>query len=220
MSAATPFFLKSAAQQRGFFSDGRPQIAVAGKSNVGKSSFINMLANQKKLARTSDTPGRTQLLNYFDFGAFVLTDLPGYGYAKVSRSEKEKWGELIESYLLNEPCLARVICLADIRHDPTEQDLQLAEFLYFHRIPFSLIATKADKLSKMQVGLHLKRIAVKYNVGPADVFAVSALKGTGRQQALTLLENAAAVWGESQIAESEQEVKSGLKPDENSLDIC
>ena len=203
MKTFEPLFLKSAANRKGFFSDGRPQIAVAGKSNVGKSSFINMLANRKKLARTSNTPGRTQLLNYFDFGNFVLTDLPGYGYAKVSRAEKEKWGELIESYLLNEPCLARVICLADIRHDPTEQDLQLAEFLYYHRIPFNLIATKADKLSRMQVGLHLKRIAVKYNVGTDDVFAVSALTGAGRERALELLEGAAALWRERGSSESE-----------------
>ena len=177
-------FIKSAAGQKGFFTDGRPQIAVAGKSNVGKSSFINFIANHGKLARTSNTPGRTQLINYFDFGPFILTDLPGYGYAKVAKAEKAGWGALIEIYLLGEPTLARVIQLVDIRHDPTEQDIQLAEFLYYHRIPFNLVATKADKLSKAARGRSIPVICRTLAVQPWEVLTYSSEDGTGMDRLL------------------------------------
>ncbi len=187
-------FIKSAAGQKGFFTDGRPQIAVAGKSNVGKSSFINFIANHGKLARTSNTPGRTQLINYFDFGPFILTDLPGYGYAKVAKAEKAGWGALIESYLLGEPTLARVIQLVDIRHDPTEQDIQLAEFLYYHRIPFNLVATKADKLSRMQIVRSVQNIAKHFNVGTDNVLAISSTAKTGKEQILQLFEEVLTTW--------------------------
>ncbi|MBQ2711867.1 MAG: YihA family ribosome biogenesis GTP-binding protein [Clostridia bacterium] len=181
-------FIKSAKGSAGFFRDGRKQIAVAGKSNVGKSTFINFIANRKGLARTSNTPGRTQLINYFDLGEFILTDLPGYGFAKVSREEANSWGTLIDSYLLTEPDLMGVILLLDIRHDPTQQDRQLVEYLYYHRIPFYLIATKADKLSRMQQKLHVKKIADTLGVGASDIFAVSSLEKIGKEKALELLE--------------------------------
>jgi ribosome biogenesis GTP-binding protein ysxC len=192
-------FIKSAASPSGFFSNALPQIAVAGKSNVGKSSFINFIANHGKLARTSNTPGRTQLVNYFDFGSFILTDLPGYGYAKVSKAAKAGWGSLIESYILSEPKLVRVIQLVDIRHDPTEQDIQLAEFFYYHRIPFNLVATKADKLSKAQIGRSIQNIAKHFNVGADNVIAVSSTAKTGKERVLQLFE---------QILAADQDVNS------------
>lgn len=143
-------------------------IAVCGKSNVGKSSFINMLANQKHLAKTSSAPGRTRLVNYFDFGEFVLADLPGYGYAEVSKAEKEKWAKTLDSFFADREKLTHVFALADIRHEPTADDKKMIEFLNYHRIPFTVIATKSDKLSRMRVKEHAKQVA-------ADVIKVAFL---------------------------------------------
>ena len=129
MKNFTPTFITSVASLDKLYKTDKPIIAIVGKSNVGKSSVINMLASNNKLARTSVTPGRTRLINYFDFGDFVLADLPGYGYAKVSKQEKEKWATLLESFILNEK-LSLIISLVDIRHDPTEDDLMMINFLY------------------------------------------------------------------------------------------
>ena len=140
-------FVTSVASDKNFLKTDKPIIAICGKSNVGKSSLINMLAGQKKLAKTSVTPGRTRLINYFDFGAFMLADLPGYGFAKVSKEEKKKWGELLEKFLSTED-ITLVLSLVDIRHDPTSDDKMMINYLYHYALPFTLIATKADKLGK------------------------------------------------------------------------
>lgn len=128
---------------------GVPEIAIAGKSNVGKSSFINFMVNQNKLAKTSQEPGRTRLLNYFEInnGEYYFVDLPGYGYAKVNKQEKQKWGGLIENYLRTSNRLINVFVLVDMRHEPTDDDKMLINYLYSYNIPFTIIATKADKLS-------------------------------------------------------------------------
>lgn len=181
-------FIISAADEKGFFSNELPQFAVAGKSNVGKSSFINMLANRKKLAKTSNTPGRTRLINYFDMGSFILTDLPGYGYAKASKQETQKWGILIENYLETEKQLTRVIMLVDIRHKPTNQDLQLANYLYYKTIPFMIVATKADKISKSKVNIRIKEIAETLKVGIGDIIATSSQNGIGKDLVLSKIE--------------------------------
>ena len=144
-------FITSAAREDQFITPNKPVSAVCGKSNVGKSSFINMLANQKKLAKTSSEPGRTRLVNYFDFGEFVLADLPGYGFARVSKSEKEKWAKTLDAFFNRKENIAHVFMLADCRHDPTEDDMQMVKYLHFHTIPFTVVLTKADKLSKMQL---------------------------------------------------------------------
>ena len=130
-----------------------PEIAIAGKSNVGKSSFINFMVNQNKLAKTSQEPGRTRLLNYFEInnGEYYFVDLPGYGYAKVNRQEKQKWGALIENYFQTSENLINVFVLVDIRHEPTDDDKMLINYLYSYRIPFTIIATKADKLSLIHI---------------------------------------------------------------------
>ncbi|MBR2330152.1 MAG: YihA family ribosome biogenesis GTP-binding protein, partial [Clostridia bacterium] len=143
-------FITSAAKAEQFIRPDKPMIAVCGKSNVGKSSFINMLANQKKLAKTSSEPGRTRLVNYFDFGAFILADLPGYGFARVSKGEKEKWAKTLDEFFKRKEDIAHVFMLADSRHDPTEDDMQMLQFLHYHTIPFTVTLTKADKLSKMK----------------------------------------------------------------------
>ena len=181
-------FMLSAADRRGFIRPDRPMIAVCGKSNVGKSSFINALANRKKLAKTSAEPGRTRLVNYFDFGAFILADLPGYGFARVSKAEKEKWARLLEDFFAEKENTSHVFSLADIRHDPTADDRTMIEFLYYHRIPFTIVATKADKLAKTRVKEHVRNVAAKFKTGEGNVVAFSSETGSGKEEILALLD--------------------------------
>ena len=185
-------FITSVASADKFLKTDKPIIAVAGKSNVGKSSLINMLASQKKLAKTSNTPGRTRLINYFDFGAFILADLPGYGFAKVSKEEKIKWAHLLENFLATQK-IKLLLSLVDIRHDPTADDITMINYLYHYNIPFSLVATKADKLSKTKVKPQLKEISSKLRVGIADVIASSADSGLGKDAIFSAIERAISV---------------------------
>ena len=168
-----------------------PEIAVAGKSNVGKSSFINMLANINRLAKTSSTPGRTRLLNYFDInnGELTLVDLPGYGYAKVNDAEKETWSELIEGYFAKSQNLVNVFVLVDVRHEPTALDRQMVAYLHHYNIPFTLIATKGDKLSKAQIQKQKSVIAKTFAVTPANIYVTSALNKSGINEVLERIEN-------------------------------
>lgn len=181
-------FMLSAADRKGFIRPEKPMIAVCGKSNVGKSSFINALANRKKLAKTSAEPGRTRLVNYFDFGQFVLADLPGYGFARVSKAEKQKWARLLEDFFAEKENIAHVFALADIRHDPTADDITMIEFLYYHRIPFTIVATKADKLPKTRVREHVRAIASEFKTGEGNVVAFSSETGRGKEDVLSLLD--------------------------------
>ncbi len=185
-------FITSVASEKNFYKTDKPIIAIAGKSNVGKSSIINMLAGQKKLARTSVTPGRTRLINYFDFGDFVLADLPGYGYAKVSKEEKDKWDKLLDKFLTTQN-ITLLLSLVDIRHQPTKEDKVLMDYLYHYRIPFVLIATKADKIGKTQIKPRLKDIATDLKVGIGDITHSSAEKGVGKQEIFSLIEKAISV---------------------------
>ena len=169
-------FVTSVASADKFLKTDKPIIAVAGKSNVGKSSLINMLANRKKLAKTSVTPGRTRLINYFDFGEFMLADLPGYGFAKVSKEEKKKWGVLLESFLSTQK-ISLLLSLVDIRHDPTADDKLMINYLYHYAVPFALVATKADKLGKTKIKPRVKEIATDLRVGEADIIASSSETG-------------------------------------------
>ena len=182
-------FITSVANSKNYYKTDKPIIAVAGKSNVGKSSLINMLANQKKLAKTSVTPGRTRLINYFDFGSFVLADLPGYGYAKVSKEEKKKWGALLEDFLQTQK-IKLLISLVDIRHEPTADDKMMINYLYHYNIPFVLVATKSDKLPKTKIKPRLQEISASLRVGIGDVTATSAQNGAGKQDLLALIEKA------------------------------
>lgn len=178
---------------------GVPEIAIAGKSNVGKSSFINFMVNQNKLAKTSQEPGRTRLLNYFEInnGEYYFVDLPGYGYAKVNKQEKQKWGGLIENYLRTSKRLVNVFVLVDMRHEPTDDDKMLINYLYNYNIPFTIIATKADKLSRAQQQKCLATIASALCVGTKDILVTSASAKTGKEGVLAridmLLENARSV---------------------------
>lgn len=162
---------------------GLPEIAIAGKSNVGKSSFINFFTGQKKLARTSSEPGRTRLLNYFRINDdFILVDLPGYGFARVSDKEKGKWAKLIDTYLLESKYLRHVLVLLDIRHEAGEHDKMLVKFLYHHNIPFTIIATKADKLSRSAQMKARRELSSSIGVGVEDVILTSSLSAQGRDE--------------------------------------
>ncbi|MBO5481486.1 MAG: YihA family ribosome biogenesis GTP-binding protein [Clostridia bacterium] len=177
-------FITSAAREDQFIRPTKPMIAVCGKSNVGKSSFINMLANQKKLAKTSSEPGRTRLVNYFDFGEFILADLPGYGFARVSKSEKEKWAKTLDAFFRKKEDIAHVFMLADSRHDPTADDVQMVQYLNYHIIPFTVTLTKADKLSKMKLKEHIRAIASDLYLGVHNLLATSAETGYGKTDVL------------------------------------
>ncbi len=181
METQVASFLTSVADEKKFLTSDKPIIAVVGKSNVGKSSFINMLANNIKLAKTSNTPGRTRLINYFDFGEFILADLPGYGFAEVSKAEKDKWSRLLESYFANTE-IAHVFSLVDIRHDPTKDDLMMINYLYHYMIPFTIIATKADKLGKSKVKPQVDILSGKLKVGKDNILATSSLEKKGRNE--------------------------------------
>ena len=178
-------FLKSAAEVRGFLRPERPMIAVCGRSNAGKSSLINLLANRKNLAKTSSAPGRTRLVNYFDFGEFWLADLPGYGYAAVSRDEKARWGKTLDAFFAKKEDIRHVFLLIDIRRDPSGDDLQLVDFLNYHIIPFSVIATKSDKLSRMKAKERKRAIASQFALGEDNVAVVSSVTGEGKADVLS-----------------------------------
>ena len=177
-------FITSAARKDQFITPEKPMIAVCGKSNVGKSSFINMLANQKKLAKTSSEPGRTRLVNYFDFGEFILADLPGYGFARVSKGEKDKWAKTLDAFFRDKARIAHVFMLVDSRHDPTADDVQMIEFLHYHTLPFTVTLTKADKLSRMKLKEHIRAISADLYLGQENLLATSAETGYGKEEVL------------------------------------
>ncbi|MEY8462529.1 ribosome biogenesis GTP-binding protein YihA/YsxC [Streptococcus merionis] len=139
----------SAVSQAQYPADALPEIAMAGRSNVGKSSFINGLLNRKNLARTSSKPGKTQQLNFYNIDDQLrFVDVPGYGYAKVSKTERAKWGKMIEEYLTSRENLRAVVSLVDMRHEPTADDVQMYEFLKYYDLPVIVVATKSDKIPR------------------------------------------------------------------------
>ena len=200
-------FITSVASTDKFYKTDKPIIAVAGKSNVGKSSLINMLANKKKLAKTSTTPGRTRLINYFDFGEFVLADLPGYGFAKAPKEEKQKWGKLIESFLSTQNiCL--LLSLVDIRHDPTTDDKMMVNYLYHYAVPFALVATKADKIGKTRIFERVKSIGNYLAIGMEKVLATSSETGYGRDKLLAKIEEVLSILKDDFFSAPEEDEES------------
>ncbi len=197
-------FLSSAARPKDKIKSGLPQIAVVGKSNVGKSSFINYFAHDGKLARVSKQPGRTKMINYFLINReFILADLPGYGFARVSQEEKRRWAELIDDYLANEPDICLVIFLVDIRHDPTQDDMIMYNFLFKTGLPFVVVATKSDKLSKSQIKPQLSRIANIFKLGVDNVLAISNENKTGMEAVYAKIKQALAYASQSDDEEEE-----------------
>lgn len=166
------------------------EIAFAGRSNVGKSSLLNLLTGRKKLARVSGSPGKTRTINFYRVnGSFRIVDLPGYGYAKVSRSVSESWGKMMEQYLENRENLVCVVQLVDIRHEPSAQDKQMHAYLEHFGLSGIVVATKADKISRNQLQKQINMIRRSLQLAPEDrVLPVSALKRTGQQELLDAME--------------------------------
>ena len=165
-----------------------PEVAFAGRSNVGKSSLLNRLVRRKAFARVSNTPGRTREINFFKVnGRFVLADLPGYGYAKVSKTRKAEWLPLIEGYLRASPALRGVVQLLDVRHHPSEEDLQMLDFLAEIEAPTIVVLTKIDKLRPREVPERVHEIAVALRLEDAQMIPFSAETNQGRDELASAL---------------------------------
>ncbi len=196
MKITSAEFLKSAFQEKDWPADSKPEIAFMGRSNVGKSSVINSLLNVRGLARTSNTPGRTQSLNFFVINErFRFVDLPGFGYARVPKSLRLGWGEMVTSYLAKRQQLVLSIQLVDSRHEPTKLDLQLHEWLEHSAKPRLIVATKSDKLSNNDLKMSLERTRRAFN--GTTVMAFSAKSGQGRDQLWRFIEDSLAVFSPS-----------------------
>jgi GTP-binding protein len=167
-----------------------PEIAFVGRSNVGKSSLINSMLNRKKLVKTSATPGKTQMINFFDVNhEFVCADLPGYGFAKVPKAVQKKWQSLVEQYLTSRENLRTVIFIVDIRRKPTDLDLHMQEWLEQYEVDYILVATKADKLSQAEQSKQLKKIRQAFlKDGNQELVAYSSKNQRGRKELWKLLQ--------------------------------
>ncbi len=182
-------FVLSAASREGFLRDGLPQLAFAGRSNVGKSSVINRLVNRKNFARVGASPGKTSQINYFRLdGAAYLVDLPGYGYAKVSKAERDRWGRLMEAYFASGLITAGVQ-IVDARHKPTADDVTMVNWFYDTGCPVIVAANKLDKLKRSEIEPNLQRIRETLELREEDrLVAFSAERGDGREELTAALE--------------------------------
>ncbi|MCD7829803.1 MAG: ribosome biogenesis GTP-binding protein YihA/YsxC [Clostridiales bacterium] len=181
-------YVRSAAKAGDFLHDGRAQIAMAGRSNVGKSSVINRLLDRKNLARVGNSPGKTRQVNYFLIdNSFYLVDLPGYGYAKVSKAERDRWGQLMEAYFADQQITLGLL-IVDARHKPTADDCTMAQWFKDTGCPFAVVANKLDKLKKSEVEPNLARIREALELADdVPLVAFSAEKGTGKQELLGIV---------------------------------
>ncbi len=184
-------FVTSLPEYRKFPGIGRPEIAFAGRSNVGKSSLLNSLAQRKALAKVSATPGKTRMINIFDADQrFLLVDLPGYGFAKVTREEQERWGKMMSEYFQKSRTLCLTLHLVDIRHEPTRDDVTMNRFLRETGQPFFVVATKMDKISRAQKARSLSQIGRTLEVQPWQILPYSSETGEGRKELLKVIEEA------------------------------
>ncbi|MFC4600426.1 ribosome biogenesis GTP-binding protein YihA/YsxC [Cohnella hongkongensis] len=195
MKIKTTEFMISAVGPSQYPEEGLPEVALAGRSNVGKSSLINKMLLRRNLARTSQQPGKTQTLNYYRInGELIFVDFPGYGYARVSKTEREAWGRMIERYLREREPLKLVLQLVDVRHPPSADDVRMYEWLSHYSLPMIVVATKADKISRSQWPKHMKTI--RHNLGmPGHVPLVlfSSVTGQGRDELWSLIAHAAGI---------------------------
>ena len=180
-------FIKSAASASGFIRDGRPSVVFSGKSNVGKSSVINKILNRKNFARVGASPGKTVHVNYFLVDRSVyFVDLPGYGYAKVSKSERDRWGELMESFFSEPELISLGVMIVDARHKPTADDVTMANWFRSTQRPFVIVANKLDKLKKSEIEPNLALIRQTLELAEdVKLLGFSAEKGTGREELLS-----------------------------------
>jgi GTP-binding protein len=183
-------FTTSAVLHSQYPTDNRMEIAFVGRSNVGKSSLINTLTNRRKLVKVSGTPGKTKLVNFFLINnEFYFVDLPGYGYAKVSKVEKESWGKVIETYLLKRAQLKKIVLLVDCRHKPTEDDIIMYKWIKYYNYDTIVVATKIDKLKKSEIQRNLKVIKDALGLQPNDqLLTFSSLKKLGKEELLEVIE--------------------------------
>ena len=183
-------FILSAVQPGAFLRDGRPQVAFAGRSNVGKSSVINRLLNRKNFARVGATPGKTTQVNYFLIdGRIYFTDLPGYGYAKVSKEERDRWGRLMENYFQEQGLITLGVLIVDARHKPTADDVTMCTWFKESGCPLIVVANKLDKLKKNEIGPNLQRIWDTLELpDTATLIPFSAEKGIGKTELLSAIE--------------------------------
>ena len=167
-----------------------PELVFSGRSNVGKSSLLNLLTGRKSLARVSGSPGKTRTINFYNIDSkFRIVDLPGYGYAKVSKTTSREWGPMMEDYLQNRQNLLKVVQLVDIRHEPSAQDIQMYDYLRHYGLDGLIVATKADKVSRSQMSKCLKTIRQALDLSDEDVIVpVSALKRQGHDRLLLEIE--------------------------------
>ena len=183
MKISSARFVKSATQQDDFPRDQRPEVAFCGRSNIGKSSLLNTLTDTRGLARTSSEPGRTQTINFFLIdNRMYFVDLPGYGFAKVSKTVRESWGGMTEGYLRNRKQLKLALMLVDCRMPPTDSDLQMKLWLDHHKIPNTVVLTKTDKISRNQLNQALAKSAQTLNT--KEIIPFSAVTGSGKDQIL------------------------------------
>ncbi|WP_415929880.1 ribosome biogenesis GTP-binding protein YihA/YsxC [Zhenpiania hominis] len=179
-----------AARKNQYPEDNLKEIAFAGRSNVGKSSLLNLLTNRKNLARVSGSPGKTRTINFYRINdSFRIVDLPGYGYAKVSKSVTESWGSMMETYFQSRQGLVKVIQLVDIRHAPSRQDVEMYQYLRHYGLDGLVVATKADKVSRNEMQKCIRQIRGTLNLSQEDrVIPVSSLKRTGQEDLLSEME--------------------------------
>ncbi|GIO64451.1 MULTISPECIES: ribosome biogenesis GTP-binding protein YihA/YsxC [Paenibacillus] len=187
--------------------DALPEIALAGRSNVGKSSLINRMINRKNLARTSSTPGKTQHMNYYRINdALYFVDFPGYGYAKVSKTQRAAWGKMIEKYMLERQTLKLVLMVVDLRHPPTKDDVMMYDWLQHYDIPICVVATKADKIPKSRWQKHVKQMKESLLLRSTDLFVMfSSELGVGKEELWAVIQS---------FVESSNSPQSGAVPQE------
>lgn len=190
MHVQTAEIVMSAVSAKQYPETGLPEIALAGRSNVGKSSFINSMINRKALARTSSKPGKTQTINFYLINEhFYFVDVPGYGYAKVSKTERAKWGRMMEEYFLKRETLRHVFLVVDFRHEPTADDIQMKEFIDYYELPCTVLATKADKIPRSKWNQHLSRTMKALRITEDQkVIIYSSETGEGKEEAWRLIE--------------------------------
>ncbi|KIJ86690.1 MULTISPECIES: ribosome biogenesis GTP-binding protein YihA/YsxC [Staphylococcus] len=182
--------LISAVKPEQYPETGLSEVGLSGRSNVGKSTFINSMIGRKNMARTSQQPGKTQTLNFYNIdNQLVFVDVPGYGYAKVSKKQREAFGKMIEKYISQREELKLVIQLVDLRHNPTEDDILMYNYLKYYEIPTFVVATKEDKIAKGKVQKHLANIQQKLEMEPEDeIISYSSVKNNKQQQIWNVIE--------------------------------